>query len=422
MPLPTNPERAGSLSALGVAREATFGTFLAPTNWSPFKSCTLVPDTGLFFPPVMTGLRDKNVYAAYGQYKYLGAVGATLFPSMGIPYIVAAIGGDGGRSGQTLGNGVTSVSTGSGTTLNGGVSAGATTITLTAASGFANGQILQIDVNSAGVTSSECRKIQSGGGTTSITLDSALSFAHLTGVTVLPATNPSGQSVPMFSHSILQANVLDSLSIEKVVGGFQSELYVGCRVNKYNLKLAATDTEAEFTADIIGKSASSQSSPDTVSILNEAPFVFAECTFTLFGTAIQVPTTIELDIDNTVKSTYSMTGAHDPAYITAMARAISGKLTPVFTSVSGDATYSYFTNYYTNSPMTGSLSIALAHPSNGGSITITLPAVNFKKFGDEIKLEDVVLTPLEYDAKANLASSPITTISATIVDSAYLPW
>lgn len=420
MPLPTNPERAGSLSAVGVAKETTFGTLQAPTNWAPFKSCTLIPDTGLFFPGVMLGIRDKNVFPVYGQYKYDGAVGSMLMPTNGIPFLVAAIGADGARAGQAAGNGTTSVTTGAGTTLASPSAINATTLTL-AANAPATGTIIQIDVNS-GTTSAECRKIASGGGTTTPTLDVALNYAHASGVAVVPATNPTGQTAPFFSHAILQANVLDSLTIEKVVGGFQSEMYMGCRVNKYNLKLGAVNTEAEFTADLIPKTAQAQSTPDAVSVVNEAPFVFAEATMTLFGTAIQIPNSIELDIDNGVKPTYTFGQSHDPSYITAMARAISGKFTPVFTSVTGDATYSYFTNYYTNSPMAGSLSLLLAHPSNGGSVTITLPSVNFKKLTDEIKLEDVILQPMEFDAHANLASSPISTISATVVNGAYLPF
>lgn len=420
MPLPTNPERPGSLSAVGVAKEATFGTLVAPTNWLPFKSCTLIPDTGLFFPGVMLGLRDKNVFAAYGQRKYDGAIGSMLMPTNGIPVLVASIGADGGRAGQTAGNGVTSVTTGAGTTLASGSAINATTLSLSAA-GPANGTVIQIDVNS-GTTTAECRKIQSGGGTTSITLDAALNYAHLSAAAVVPATNPTGQTAPFFSHSILQANVLDSLTVEKVVGGFQSEMYMGCRVNKYNLKLGAQNTEAEFTADLIPKTSQSQASPDAVSVTNEAPFVFAEATITLFGTVIQVPNSIELDIENGVKPTYTLSQSHDPSYVTAMARAISGKINPVFTSVSGDATYSYYQQYFTNSPMTGSLSLALAHPSNGGSVTITLSAVDFKKLTDDIKLEDVVMSPLEFDAKANLSASPITTISATVVNGVYLPY
>lgn len=419
MPLPTNPERAGSLSAVGCAREPSFATLTAPTNWAPFKTCTLIPDTGLFWPGVMFGVRDRNTFPAYGEYKYLGAVGSTLMPTNGIPYLVAAIGADGARAGQVAGNGTTSVTTGAGTTLASPSAINATTLTL-AAAGPANGTIVQIDTNTASTTA-ECRKILSGGGTTSVTLDVALNYAHGSGVAVVPATNPSGQSQPMFSHNIVQANVTDSLTIEKVVGGFQSEMYVGCRVAKYNLKLAAGMTEAEFTADLMGKSASFQASPDAVSVTNEAPFVFAEATVTLFGTVIQIPTNVEIDINNNTKATYTFGQTHDPSYITAQARAIGGKLDVVWTSLN-DATYGYFQSYYTNSPMQGSLSLALAHPNNAGSVTITLPAVNFKKIQDDIKLEDTILMPLEWEARANLAGSPITTISATIVDPLYLPF
>lgn len=421
MPLPTNPERPGSLSAVGCAKEVTFGTSVAPTNWAPFKSCTLNPDTGLFFPGVMMGQRDKNIFAAYGEYKFNGQVGSMLMPTNGIPYLVAAIGADGARAGQASNNGTTSVTTGAGTTLASGSAINATTLSLSA-SGPANGTIIQVDVNS-GTTSAECRKIQSGGGTTSITLDVALNYAHLSGVAVVPATNPTGQTSPMFIHNIVQitSGTFDSLTVEKIVGGYQSEIYAGCRLSKYNLKLAAGNTEAAFTADLMGQNAVVQASPDAVVITNEAPFVFAEATLTLFGTAIQIPTNIEIDINNNPKEVYTFGQQHYPTYITPQARAISGKLTGVFTSLN-DATYGWFTQYLTNSPMTGSLVISLAHPSNAGTVAITLSAINVKKYSDEIKLEDVVLVPLEFDARLNLAASPLATIGATITDGQYLPW
>ena len=51
-------------------------------------------DPGLFSPAVMTGTRDLQVYALYGQEKDAGSIGAPLFPTNGVELLVYAIGSD----------------------------------------------------------------------------------------------------------------------------------------------------------------------------------------------------------------------------------------------------------------------------------------------------------------------------------------
>lgn len=94
MPYPTITERYGSLSASGFAKEVTFGTAVAATTYLPMTGNTMEADPGLFFPPVMLGTRDKQVFPLYGEAKFAGAVEGPLFPSNAIELLVAAIGTD----------------------------------------------------------------------------------------------------------------------------------------------------------------------------------------------------------------------------------------------------------------------------------------------------------------------------------------
>lgn len=87
-------EKSGSLSAVGWAPEAVFGTPVVAGTFLPDTGCTIESDPGWFSPPVMTGVRDLQRFNMYGEAKYSGNVEGPLFPSMGIQLLVAAIGTD----------------------------------------------------------------------------------------------------------------------------------------------------------------------------------------------------------------------------------------------------------------------------------------------------------------------------------------
>lgn len=56
--------------------------------------CTIDEDPGLFYPQVMQGQRDANIYGVYGQYVVSGTIDGPLFPSNGIQLLTYAIGTD----------------------------------------------------------------------------------------------------------------------------------------------------------------------------------------------------------------------------------------------------------------------------------------------------------------------------------------
>lgn len=397
-------ERYGSLSATGGARELStaFGTPVVPTSFLPMAGNELQLDPGLFSPKVMFGQRDVNTFPLFGQYKNSGGLTGPLFPTNGALFIPGAIGPD-----AQAGFGVTG-STGSGsTTLSAPSIVGATSVTVASAAGFSNGQVVQIDVNNTSTpTTAECRKITNIVSTT-LTLDSALTYAHASGVALIGVVSP-------YTHSIQQANALSSFTVEKNLGSWESLQFAGSRVGKMTVSAAATDTEATVTADMVAKSVAVLSTPSAITIVNESPFVFAEATVSLFGNSVLQASSFTMEIDNGLKPTYTMNSTHNLNFLTPVTRHVSGKIDVVFTSLD-DAAWGYFNLMVAGT--SGTLTFTLAHPASSGSVVFTMPKVLLKKAADSVKFEDVIMTSLEYEVYLNL--STLQTISATIIDSTY---
>lgn len=397
-------ERYGSLSATGGAREGanTFGTPVTPTSFLPMTGNELQLDPGLFSPKVMFGQRDVNTFPLFGQYKNSGGLTGPLFPTNGSLFIPGAIGPDAQAGYGVIG------STGSGsTTLSAPSSANATTVTVTSAAGFSNNQVIQIDVNNTVTpTTAECRKITNIAGSV-LTLDSALTYAHASGVAVVGVLAP-------YTHSIQQANALSSFTVEKNLGSWESLQFAGSRVGKLSVAATATDSEATVSADMVAKSVAVLSTPSAISIVNETPFVFAEATVSLFGNTVLQASSFTMDIDNGLKSTYTMNSTHNLNFLTPVTRHVSGKIDVVFTSLD-DAAWGYFNLMVAGT--TGTLTLTLAHPASGGSVSFSMPKVLLKKAADAVKFEDVIMTSLEYEVFLNLTT--LQTISATIINQTY---
>jgi len=361
-------------------------------------------DPGLFSPKVMFGQRDVNTFPLFGQYKNSGGLAAALFPTNGALFIPGAIGPDAQASFGVIGT----VGTGS-TTTSGTLTAGTTTVNVTSAAGFTQGQVIQIDVNNTvGPTTAECRKITNI-VTNTLTIDSAISYNHASGVNVIGVVAP-------YTHSVQQANQLSSFTIEKNLGSFESLQFAGSRVGKLSIAATSTDAEATMSVDAVAKSVAVLASPSAITITNESPFVFAEASVSLFGQNVLQASSFTLDIDNGLKSTYTMNTTHNLNFLTPVTRHVSGKIDVVFTSLD-DATWGYFNQMVAGT--SGTLTLSLTHPASGGSVSFTMPKVLLKKAADSVKFEDVIMTSLEYEVFLNLAT--LQTISATIINQSYLP-
>jgi len=361
-------------------------------------------DPGLFSPKVMFGQRDVNTFPLFGQYKNSGGLSAALFPTNGALFIPGAIGPDAQPA-----FGVTGAAGSGSTTTSAPITAGATSFTVTSATGFSQNQVIQIDTNNTvGPTTAECRKITNIVSTT-ITVDSALNYNHASGVAMVGVVAP-------YTHLIQQANQLSSFTIEKNLGSWESLQFAGARVGKLSIAATATDAEATMTVDAVAKSVAVLSSPSAITITNESPFVFAEATVSLFGQSVLQASSFTMDIDNGLKSTYTMNTTHNLNFLTPVTRHVSGKIDVVFTSLD-DATWGYFNQMIAGT--SGTLTLTLAHPASGGSIAFTMPKVLLKKAADAVKFEDVIMTSLEYEVFLNLAT--LQTISATVINQTYLP-
>lgn len=400
-------EKSGALSSTSIGTETTFGTAVTPTSTLPQTGNTMVADPGLFYPALVMGVRDKNIFPLYGQAKNTGALDGALFPTNGIELLIASIGADG-----TAGNGVTGSSPASSTTLSAATTVGATSVTVTSATGYTVGEYVQIDANSStGPTTAECRKIVTVASTT-LTLDSALKYAHASGAAIAVVSAP-------FTHTIVQQNVLPSLTIEQNLGGFQSIQFPGTRVNKFDIKGTAGDSEATVTADLIAQSWNILSTPSATTVVNETPFVFSEFALTWDAGTLAQATNISLSIDNALKSTYTFNNTRDLQFLTPVTILANGQFDVVFDSLN-DATYGYFTQLQNG--IDAALSIAFTHPSSGGSITLNMPTVRLGKDTFENKMEDVIMEQITFEAHRSLVGSGSPTINATIVNDVYLSY
>jgi hypothetical protein len=397
-------ERWGSLSATGLAKEPGFATATVPTTFLPMSGNSLDLDPSLFWPKVMMGQRDVNIFPLYGQYKNAGSLTGPLFPSNAITLLAAAIGAD-----AQPGYGVTGSTPTSSTTTTGATTAGATTVTVSSVSGYSVGSLVQIDVNNTMTpTTAECRKVTTIVSST-LTLDTPLTYAHASGVAVSVVT-------ATFTHSLQQANTLNSLTVEKNLGGFESLQFSGSRVNKLEVQATNGNQEVTLSADLMAKHAAVLDSPSAISVVNENPFVFAETTLSLNSQAVAQATSADLTIENGLKDTYTFNGSHELQFLTPLTRTISFKADLVFTSLD-DATWGYWTQMVGGT--TFAVSLGFTHPATGGSVSFTMPSARIKTYTDAVKIDDVILSTITFDIGLNLTT--LQTISATVTNSQYLP-
>lgn len=412
---PTITEAAGAPSFTGLAKETSFGVPVAATTYLPETGNTINTDPGWFSPHVMMGVRDRQVYNLVGEQHNVGALDGPLFPSNAMALLVASIGAD-----NVAGAGVTGT-TGTGTTtLSAGTSIGAASISVASSTGFATNQIIQIDVNGTGpTTTAECRKITaiSGSGPYTLTLDPTgptLAFAHASGAAVKGVVAP-------YTHTIQQQNTLQSLTIEKNIGGTtrQSLQFAGCKVNKFDIKAPVSNEAASVTADIMAQSVLALDTPSTPAITAENPFVFAEAAVSFYGTTRYESANLATSIDNMLKESYTYSGFHGPSFITSTGLHVSGTLDMYWSSFD-DPTYGDFNRLINQT--TGALSITLTHPASAGTIVITMPQIALAKAAIDAKPEDVVVSSLSWEASRPQTGASQYTVQATVTNSVYLPY
>jgi hypothetical protein len=221
----------------------------------------------------------------------------------------------------------------------------------------------------------------------------------------------SGTTSP-YTHTISQANTLASLTIEKNLGNYQSLQVAGCRVNKMSIKAPVGNEPVNITADVMGQSAAILTTPTAVTVTNEVPFVFAEAVFSLGGSSRADVSNVQIDIENGVKETYTYSGQHGPSFLTPVTLKVSGSFDVVWSSLN-DATYGDYTRMINGT--VGALSLTLTHPTGGGySVAVTLPQVVLSKYANDVRLEDVIMSKVTFEASKSLTSGY--TIQAVVIN------
>jgi len=443
-------------------------------------SNTMEEDPGWFSPEVMQGVRDLHIYNLQGEAKYQGALAGPLFPSNAMALVAASIGQDANVGFGVIGTFATATST----TLNGSIVAGATTLVVTSATGFAVGQqitidtgvfqevrkitvvasttitvadaisfghttgvavttyvatttlsspsiatattvvvtsaaglavgnFIQIDINSvSGTTTAEVRKITNI-ATNTLTLDTALTYAHASAAAVALVTTP-------FTHTFVQgASTIPSLTVEKNLGNYQSLQFAGCRVNKFDLKMPVGNAAAEITADLMGRSVAVLTSPSAISVTNELPFVFTEATLNFYNSLRADTSNVNIVIENGVKETYTFSGNHGPSFLTPVTLHVNGTVDVVWSSLN-DATYGDFNRL--DAQTLGALGFQLQHPTLSSTINFVCPQIAVTKFANDVKISDTIMSALSFEATRPLSAGAQYTIQATVSNSVWLPY
>jgi hypothetical protein len=198
---PTTSVFPSERRSLGIAKELVAGTGVMPASTIPVKG--FVPEDKPIWLP------DESLRSAmaktYGliQGPYVADITIESSPVYGdqIGHILYNVLGD------YVNSGTTATPT---TTLNGGVAAGATSITLTSGTGVTANMWMQ--VGATGTTSCEIVQILSIAGSPTFTLVSPLRFAHLTAVAVthiFSLLNGTGNAQPP-AHTITDQSYINA--------------------------------------------------------------------------------------------------------------------------------------------------------------------------------------------------------------------
>lgn len=341
------------LQSLGLAKEATPGTYVPPVRW--------VPITAPKPEDVITTLRDESLRGndAVLQGIYGGAAYSTF--DYTIPHLYTDVLGDHLRA--VLGP--DTVTAGVSTTLSATTTVGATSIT-TAAS-IPLGSTIQIDTGTK--TEYAITGTPTGSGPYTIPLTSTgtgttLAQGHNSGVAIVAASihtfKQDQRANPIPTYSLSQFNKIETRG------------YAGCVLSDLDLKI---DPKGAASADAKWQGFPSATQSNTAAAFSNAqPVLGWQWALTLGGT----PSTRGITGDYTLKRAtapiHSSDGTQAPREIFAGALEVDFKLKAIFEN---NLDYTQFTGY-TSVPIVSILSQALAF---GGSVlTITSTGEKFIKF------------------------------------------
>ena len=409
---------SGNIGALGwfaYAKETTWGTAVTKTGFVnaagsgflPIESENLGVNPNYAYSSSIKATRDADTYAFQGQQVTTGQITYPLYPDLGAEFLIGML----GTESMTIGSSPTSS-----TTLASGSAAATTTISTTAT--FTTNDIIQVDDLASG--KAEIRKVSgvTGAGPYTVTLDSALTFAHSNGATVAKVVAP-------YSHYGAPANTLNSYTFIKYLGLDGSTAtareYTGMVPAKFK---AAVDNKGEVkvTADFTGLDESTltgTSIPTFVAPTTQpVNWGTSKLATAAVGTDIDGSFTTQADfqtgdieLDNMVKSVYGLAGQVTPTHVLPTERRTQGKVNAYW---AGDALI--YTPFRAGTHT--ALQFQLLNATGRGAV-ISLPEVVWEKFSAPLKLADVIYQDLSYRALYNASIG--SGVQIKVVNDEYLP-
>lgn len=257
-----------------------------------------MPDPDMDWQPIwaLGGASVRNFYTMYRGKKSLNGSIGDIWILNGAPALYLPIGT------------IATVGTDSGTgasTLNGATAIGATSVTLNSGAGYADNDYIQVDTT----TKAEVRKISSGGGTNTLTLDFPLQYAHDNAANCKEVGST-------YTHTISEASTLLSFTMQHEMfdSTNTSELirrYSGGKVGRASF--AATEGEqlrvslddmmfCSYKVDGgAGMATASLTYPTT------QPMIFSYGALTLWGTEFARLKSINIDVTNNLEPKYYLT-------------------------------------------------------------------------------------------------------------------
>lgn len=372
-----------SLTWLGIAKETTPGTAVAPVRFLPVRNpkpenvIKMIKDDGF------RG-RAAKTFATYQGVKNstFGFEGDAFPDTLG--YLLFAIYGQ---------DGTTGTANGTPTTLSTASTIGATTIS--AAASITANTYIQIDTGLV----AEVRQVTavSGTGPYTLTLDTPLYYAHASGSTVQPLT--AGTYIHTFS---LAANQPPSWTLT-TYDGVQQEQFPGCVAEQLELKFTP-DAGLTYTTSFVGfPSATATGAVQTYS--TTVPFLGWEANLQIGGvsepTLVDFTATIKRD---KVEPIFGSNNSQTPRVIFASTLEHTGKMTFAFENEA------QVNNFLNNTQP--SINITLTEPNSGGTLVITVSKASFDKAVKNFSKEYIELE-IDYEALFNATDNGPGTIAVT---------
>lgn len=399
--MPPTP-RVSNLTAVGYAKEATFGTALASTLWLPVHDVTpdIMPNVvelGLF-----QNSRDGISEAIAGIQHNTVALQAPLYPDAGLMLFTGALGSETATKGNTHGTA---------NTLAAAIIAAATNITISTG-GYANNDIVQIDTD--GSLKSEVRKLTNrtivgAGPTYTYDVDAPMNFAHSNGVATYLCNSGT------FTHTLAPANTLPSFSVENNMNGADLQFF-GSVISKFDIKAAPNaDAQISYTLDSLRQTIPT---PGTPSWPSDTAYGPTGITLTMDGTQDVTPSSIEVSLDNGVKVYDGLQGVNYPTGIVPITRKIGLKATVWLQALA--AGYSA-ADYYSGLTAVSTHSIVVTFTQGTYSLALTIPQAVQRTFPPKPREGEIV--HLDLDFGATLQGAPTgNAMTAVAVNARYLPY